>query len=66
MKGRHGSSGMLEVPRGSLTADEIAWTAEFFSSGTNDLTQTCLGMSARGPRSRPGAWPGRTSGTPFV
>ena len=28
-----------------LTADEIAQTAEFFSFGTNDLTQTCLGMS---------------------
>jgi pyruvate,orthophosphate dikinase len=33
------------VPRGALTADEIAQTAEFFSFGTNDLTQTCLGMS---------------------
>jgi pyruvate,orthophosphate dikinase len=36
---------MIEVPRGALTADEIAETAEFFSFGTNDLTQTCLGMS---------------------
>ncbi len=36
---------MIEVPRGALTADEIANTAEFFSFGTNDLTQTCLGMS---------------------
>ena len=36
---------MIEVPRGALTADEIACTAEFFSFGTNDLTQTCLGMS---------------------
>src|SRR5204863_8207113 len=36
---------MIEVPRGALTADEIADTAEFFSFGTNDLTQTCLGMS---------------------
>jgi pyruvate, orthophosphate dikinase len=36
---------MIEVPRGALTADEIAKTAEFFSFGTNDLTQTCLGMS---------------------
>lgn len=36
---------MIEVPRGALTADEIATTAEFFSFGTNDLTQTCLGMS---------------------
>src|SRR5256886_4321812 len=36
---------MIEVPRGALTADEIADTAEFFSFDTNDLTQTCLGMS---------------------
>ena len=36
---------MIEVPRGALTAAEIAETAEFFSFGTNDLTQTCLGMS---------------------
>ena len=36
---------MIEVPRGALTADEIAESAEFFSFGTNDLTQTCLGMS---------------------
>jgi pyruvate,orthophosphate dikinase len=36
---------MIEVPRGALTADEIAQTAEFFSFGTNDLTQTCLGVS---------------------
>jgi len=36
---------MIEVPRGALTADEIAQTAEFFSFGTNDLTQTGLGMS---------------------
>src|SRR3979409_407126 len=36
---------MIEVPRGALTADEIAKTAEFFSFGTNDLTQMALGMS---------------------
>ncbi len=36
---------MIEVPRGALTADEIAQTAEFFSFGTNDLTQTALGIS---------------------
>jgi pyruvate,orthophosphate dikinase len=36
---------MIEVPRGALTADEIAQTAEFFSFGTNDLTQMTLGMS---------------------
>jgi pyruvate,orthophosphate dikinase len=36
---------MIEIPRGALTADEIAHSAEFFSFGTNDLTQTALGMS---------------------
>jgi pyruvate,orthophosphate dikinase len=36
---------MIEIPRAALTADEIAKTAEFFSFGTNDLTQTTLGMS---------------------
>ena len=36
---------MIEVPRAALTADEIAEKAEFFSFGTNDLTQTTLGMS---------------------
>jgi pyruvate,orthophosphate dikinase len=36
---------MIEIPRGALTADEIAQTAEFFSFGTNDLTQTALGIS---------------------
>jgi pyruvate,orthophosphate dikinase len=39
------SVGTIEIPRGALTADEVAQTAEFFSFGTNDLTQTCLGMS---------------------
>ena len=34
-----------EIPRGALTADEITQTTEFFSFGTNDLTQTCLDMS---------------------
>ena len=33
---------MIELPRAALTADEIAETAEFFSFGTNDLTQTTL------------------------
>jgi pyruvate,orthophosphate dikinase len=33
------------VPRGALTADAIAGVAEFFSFGTNDLTQTTLGVS---------------------
>ncbi len=36
---------MIELPRAALTADEIASAAEFFSFGTNDLTQTTLGMS---------------------
>jgi pyruvate,orthophosphate dikinase len=36
---------MIEVPRGALTADQIAENAEFFSFGTNDLTQTALGIS---------------------
>ena len=36
---------MIEIPRGALTADEIAEVADFFSFGTNDLTQTGLGMS---------------------
>ncbi len=36
---------MIEVPRGALVADEIAEDAQFFSFGTNDLTQTSLGMS---------------------
>ena len=36
---------MIELPRAALTADEIATTAEFFSFGTNDLTQTALGLS---------------------
>ncbi len=36
---------MIEVPRGAITADEIAAVAEFFSFGTNDLTQMTLGVS---------------------
>jgi pyruvate,orthophosphate dikinase len=36
---------MIEIPRGALMADEIAQDAQFFSFGTNDLTQTTLGMS---------------------
>jgi pyruvate,orthophosphate dikinase len=36
---------MIEVPRGALTADEIAVEAQFFSFGTNDLTQTTFGFS---------------------
>jgi pyruvate,orthophosphate dikinase len=36
---------MIEVPRGALTADEIAGEAQFFSFGTNDLTQMTFGFS---------------------
>ncbi|PCI56988.1 MAG: pyruvate, phosphate dikinase [Alphaproteobacteria bacterium] len=36
---------MIELPRAALTADKIAESADFFSFGTNDLTQTALGMS---------------------
>ena len=36
---------MIEIPRAAITADEIAEGAEFFSFGTNDLTQTTLGIS---------------------
>jgi pyruvate,orthophosphate dikinase len=36
---------MIEIPRAALTADAIAEQAEFFSFGTNDLTQTCFGYS---------------------
>jgi pyruvate,orthophosphate dikinase len=36
---------MIELPRAAIAADQIAETAQFFSFGTNDLTQTGLGMS---------------------
>ena len=36
---------MIELPRAALVADEIAKEAEFFSFGTNDLTQTTFGFS---------------------
>jgi pyruvate,orthophosphate dikinase len=36
---------MIEVPRGAVTADEIAREADFFSFGTNDLTQMGFGLS---------------------
>ena len=36
---------MIELPRAALLADQIAEVAEFFSFGTNDLTQTTMGLS---------------------
>jgi len=36
---------MIEVPRAAITADEIALSADFFSFGTNDLTQMTVGLS---------------------
>ncbi len=39
------SGTMIELPRAALLAGELAEAAEFFSFGTNDLTQTCLGFS---------------------
>ena len=36
---------MIEIPRAALTADTVATEAEFFSFGTNDLTQTTMGLS---------------------
>ncbi len=36
---------MIEIPRAALTADEVAKEARFFSFGTNDLTQTTMGLS---------------------
>jgi pyruvate,orthophosphate dikinase len=36
---------MIEVPRGALTADQVAAEAQFFSFGTNDLTQMAFGFS---------------------
>jgi pyruvate,orthophosphate dikinase len=36
---------MIEIPRAALTADEMAEFAQFFSFGTNDLTQTTFGIS---------------------
>lgn len=53
VKARHGFKGaldisigtMIEVPRAALTADEIAQSADFFSFGTNDLTQMTFGFS---------------------
>ena len=36
---------MIELPRAAMTADDIAVEADFFSFGTNDLTQTAFGLS---------------------
>src|SRR5258708_40364143 len=36
---------MIEIPRAAITADKVAEQAEFFSFGTNDLTQTTMGLS---------------------
>jgi pyruvate,orthophosphate dikinase len=36
---------MIEIPRAAITADKVAEFAEFFSFGTNDLTQTTMGLS---------------------
>ena len=47
---------MIEIPRAALIADEIAKDAEFFSFGTNDLTQTTLGMSRDDSGSFPPAY----------
>ena len=46
---------MIEIPRAAVTADEIAKEAEFFSFGTNDLTQMTFGFS----RDDAGEVPGR-------
>jgi pyruvate, orthophosphate dikinase len=45
LKVRYQFGTMIEVPRAAVTADEIAELAEFFSFGTNDLTQTTFGIS---------------------
>ncbi len=46
---------MIELPRAALTADRIAEVADFFSFGTNDLTQTTFGLSRRRRRQIPAA-----------
>jgi pyruvate,orthophosphate dikinase len=45
VKVRYSIGTMIELPRACMVAGEIAEEAEFFSFGTNDLTQTCLGLS---------------------
>src|SRR5438552_4162272 len=59
---------MIELPRAALIADEIAQSAEFFSFGTNDLTQTTFGISRDDAASFLGIYTARgiLSGDPFV
>jgi pyruvate,orthophosphate dikinase len=59
---------MIELPRAALKADEIAETAEFFSFGTNDLTQTAFGISRDDAASFLGAYTskGILSVDPFI
>jgi pyruvate, orthophosphate dikinase len=59
---------MIELPRAALKADEIAETAEFFSFGTNDLTQTAFGISRDDAASFLGIYAskGILSADPFV
>jgi pyruvate,orthophosphate dikinase len=59
---------MIELPRAALKADEIAETAEFFSFGTNDLTQTAFGISRDDAASFLGIYTakGILPGDPFV
>jgi pyruvate, orthophosphate dikinase len=59
---------MIELPRAALMAGEIAQTAEFFSYGTNDLTQTTFGISRDDAASFLGIYAakGILAGDPFV
>jgi pyruvate,orthophosphate dikinase len=59
---------MIELPRAALIADEIARSAEFFSFGTNDLTQTTFGISRDDAASFLGIYTARgiLPGDPFV
>ena len=59
---------MIELPRAALLADEIAQSAEFFSFGTNDLTQTTFGISRDDAASFLGVYIARgiLPGDPFV
>jgi pyruvate,orthophosphate dikinase len=59
---------MIELPRAALKAGEIAETAEFFSFGTNDLTQTTYGISRDDAASFLGIYTARgiIPGDPFV